>query len=128
MADGWRRERHYEKIGAHCGEMITKVKEPELNIMDCIWVTQVKWAGYPPENTTRLDQILASQDPVALDYWASKHLLYPIDGNEEHHPDKYQPLKEYLSQVRDMINAKGGICGMNANMDDSLIEIHRAKC
>ena len=123
MADGWRRERHYEKIGAHCGEMITNVRAPDLNIMDCIWVTPIKWAGYPPENTKRLDQVLASLDPVALDYWVSKHLLYPIDGNEEHNPDKYQPLKGYLAQVRDMVNAKGGLSGHNVTMDETLIEV-----
>jgi hypothetical protein len=123
MADGWRRERHYEKIGAHCGEMIAKVRAPDLNIMDCIWVTPIKWAGYPPENTKRLDQVLASLDPVALDYWVSKHLLYPIDGNEEHNPDEYQPLKGYLAQVRDRVNANGGLSGHNVTMDESLIEV-----
>jgi uncharacterized protein (DUF362 family) len=124
MADGRRSERHYAKLGAHCGEMIAKVKEPVLNILDCIWVTQIRWAGYPPQNTTRLDQILASSDPVALDYWASKHLLYPIDGNEEHHPDKFEPLKNYLIQSRDKVNAAGGISGHLTTLDESLIELH----
>ncbi len=123
MADGWRRERHYEKIGAHCGEMIAKVRAPDLNILDCIWVTPVKWAGYPPENTKRLDQVLASLDPVALDYWASKHLLYPIDGNEEHNPDEYQPLRSYLAQVRDMVNAEGGLSGREVTLDESHIDV-----
>ena len=124
MADGWRRERHYEKMGAHCGAMIAEVRAPTLNVLDCIWVTQVKWAGYPPENTTRLDQLLASLDPVALDYWASKHLLYPIDGNEEHHPDGYQPLRSYLTQVRDLVNAGGGISGREITLDESLIDVY----
>ncbi len=124
MADGWRRERHYERLGVHCGEMIAKVRAPVLNVLDCIWVTQVKWAGYPPESTTRLDQLLASLDPVALDYWASKHVLYPIDGNEEHHPDEYQPLRNYLTQVRDQVNAEGGISGHEVTLDESLIDVH----
>jgi uncharacterized protein (DUF362 family) len=128
MADGYRQERHYEKIGEHLGEMVAKVRAPTLSIMDCIWVTQVMWAGYPPENTTRLDQLVASLDPVALDYWASKHLLYPIDGNEEHHPDKFQPLKEYLAVSRDIINTEGGISGRKTTMDESLIDVHTADC
>jgi len=127
MADGWRSERHYEKLGVHCGEMIAKVRAPVLNILDCIWVTQVKWAGYPPEYTTRLDQLLASLDPVALDYWASKYLLYPIDRNEEHHPDKYPALRDYLSQVRDLINAEGGISGRKTTLDESNIKVHSLK-
>ena len=123
MADGWRSERHYERLGEHCGEMIAGVRAPALNILDCIWVTQVRWAGYPPEHTTRLDQLLASVDPIALDYWASKHLLYPIDNNEEHHPDKFDPLRRYLIKARDVINSKGGIDRHKVRLDESEIEV-----
>ena len=128
MADGWRRERHYEKLGAHCGEMIAKVRSPVLNILDCIWVTQIKWAGYPPKNTTRLNKLLASIDPVALDYWASKHLLHPIDRNEEHHPDKYPPLGNYLTQVRDLINSERGIFGHKVTLDETQMDIYSSQC
>jgi uncharacterized protein (DUF362 family) len=123
MADGWRSERHYEKLGAHCGEMITQVRAPTLNVLDCIWVTQVRWSGYPPENTTRLNRLLASLDPVALDYWASKYLLYPIDGNEEHDPDNHVPLRSYLAQVRDMVNAEGGLYGQEVTLDEAQIQV-----
>ena len=123
MADGRRSERHYEKLGAHCGEMIAEVRAPALNVLDCIWVTQVRWAGYPPEYTTRLDQLLASVDPVALDYWAAKHLLYPIDGNEEHHPDKFPALRGHLIETRDVINSKGGIKGHEVTLDESEIDV-----
>ena len=68
-------------------------------------------------------QVLASLDPVALDYWASKHLLYPIDGNEEHNPDEYLPLRSYLAQVRDMVNAEGGLSGREITLDESLIDV-----
>jgi uncharacterized protein (DUF362 family) len=123
MADGRRSERHYKKLGDHCGEMIADVRAPTLNILDCIWVTQVRWAGYPPENTTRLDQLLASVDPVALDYWASKHLLYPIDGNIEHHPDKFDDLRDYLVEAMDVINSKGGIGGHEVTLDEAEIDV-----
>jgi uncharacterized protein (DUF362 family) len=123
MADGQRSERHYERLGAHCGEMIARVRAPTLNILDCIWVTQVRWAGYPPEYTTRLDQLLASVDPVALDYWASKHLLYPIDGNMEHHPDKFDDLRVYLVKTRDVINSKGGISGHEVTLNEADIDV-----
>ena len=123
MADGWRSERHYERLGAHCGEMVAGVRAPALNILDSIWVTQVRWAGYPPENTNRLDQLLASIDPVALDYWAAKHILYPIDNNAEHHPDKFLPLRSQLINARDVINSKGGISGQIVTLDESEIEV-----
>jgi len=128
MADGGWRERHYEKLGEHCGEMIAKVRAPVLNILDCIWVTQVRWAGYPPEYTTRLDQLLASVDPVALDYWAAKHLLYPVDENEEHHPDKFEVLRGHLIQARDVINSAGGIFGHRVTLDESSMNVQSLRC
>ncbi len=124
MEDGKREERHYRKSGQHCGEMIARIRTPAINILDCIWVTQVDWAGYPPENTTRLNQMLASIDPVALDYWASKYLLYPIDNNTEHHPDKFTPLQNQLIQARDTINSEGGINGHKVTFDESEINVY----
>lgn len=123
MADGKSGLRHYAKLGQHCGEMIAHVITPVINILDCIWVTQVAWAGYPPENTTRLNQLLASIDPVALDYWAAKHLLYPIDNNPEHHPDKFSVLREHLVQAQDVINKAGGINGHKVNRDEENINV-----
>ena len=128
MADGKHGERHYEKLGQHCGEMIARVRPPVLSILDCIWVTQVAWAGYPPENTTRLNQLLASIDPVALDYWAAKHLFYPIDNNDEHHPDKFAALRNHLIQAQIAINSEGGINGHKVNMDESRINIRSLRC
>ena len=104
--------------------MITHVRSPIFSILDCIWVTQVSWAGYPLESTTRLNQLLSSVDPVALDYWAAKYLLYPIDNNEEHHPDKNAILRNHLIQARDVINSEGGINGQKVTLEESDINIH----
>ena len=123
MADGKKDERHYDKLGQHCAEMITLVRTPVINILDCIWVTQVGLAGYPPENTTRLNQLLASIDPLALDYWVSKYLLHPIDSNLEHHPDRFPGLRDSLIQAQEVINSSGGINGHEVTMDESRINI-----
>ncbi len=123
MSDGGYGERHYRKLGQHCGEMIARVRTPVINILDCIWVSQGALAGYPPKNTTRLNELLASIDPVALDYWAAKHLLYPIDNNEEHHPDKFAPLRSHLTQAREVINSEGGIRGYKVTLDESNINL-----
>jgi len=128
MEDGKSPERHYEELGQHCGEMIARVRAPVVNILDCIWVTQVTWAGYPPENTTRLDQLLASIDPVALDYWAAKHLLYPIDNNVEHNPDRFAVLRNHLAQAQGLINTEGGIRGQKVTMDESNINLLSLRC
>jgi hypothetical protein len=123
MADGNKEARHYEDLGIHCGEMIGKVRAPVLNILDCIWVSQASLAGYPAGTTTRLNQILASVDPVAMDYWATKHILYPIDKNEEHHPEKFKVLRRHLMQARDVINTQGGINGRVVTLDENQINV-----
>ena len=128
MEDGKSSERHYEMLGKHCGQMIAKVRSPALNILDCIWVSLVDHAGYPPEQTRRLNQLLASVDPVALDYWAAKHLLYPIDENEEHHPDRFSALRNSLVQARDVVNSEGGINGHKVTTEESNINVTSSRC
>jgi uncharacterized protein (DUF362 family) len=124
MMDGGSSQRHYDKLGLHCGTMIAKVRAPTLSILDCTWVSAGSLAGYPPETTSRLDQLLASRDPVALDYWASKHLLYPIDKNEEHNPDKFPVLHKHLTQACSVVNSAGGINGNTVTMEESEMRIH----
>jgi len=78
---------HYSQIGEVLGEMFAHVRAPDLNIMDAIWVSYASLGGYPPNTTSRQNILLASLDPVALDYWASKYVLYPVSQNPNHHPD-----------------------------------------
>ena len=51
----------------------------DLNILDCIWVNanpyDGPWTGYG--DATRLDQLVASTDPVAADIWAVTKILIP---------------------------------------------------
>jgi uncharacterized protein (DUF362 family) len=128
MSDSGYGERHYGGLGRHCGEMISRVRPPVITILDCIWVSHGALAGYPPRDTTRLNQLLASIDPVTLDYWATKHLLYPIDNNEEHHPDTFTPLQDYLIQARDVVNAEDGIRGHRVTLDESKISVISTEC
>jgi hypothetical protein len=58
--------------------------------------------------TFRSNEILASQDPVALDYWAAKYILYPIDNNSRHHPN-FSGIDQWLTSARDIINLRGGL-------------------
>ncbi len=112
------RDYHYSDVGEIWGMMMELIKTPVLNIVDAIWVSQGRgdpparqWGlpGYPPEVTTRVNQLLASQDPVALDYWAAKHILYPIDNNLDHHPDLSKKVYAWLTSARDTINGRGGL-------------------
>jgi hypothetical protein len=108
MRDGHIGYRHYAGLGETCGKMVASVRTPVLNILDCIWVSHRALRGYPKEDTARVDQILASQDPVALDYWAAKYILYPIDWNERHHPD-FPGIDYWLSAAKTTINRSGGL-------------------
>ena len=107
MSDGQSGSRHYSGLGETCGKMMVSVHTPVLNIMDAIWVSQGALAGYPAGSTFRADTIVASQDPVALDYWTAKHVLYPIDNNDRHHPD-FAGINTWLTAARDIIVNRGG--------------------
>jgi hypothetical protein len=75
--------------------------------VDAIWVSQTSLTGYPASTTFRTNQIVAGQDPVALDYWAAKYILFPVDNNPRHHPD-YTGVDAWLTSARDLINGRGG--------------------
>jgi len=125
MNDGGMAGRHYAGAGADCGTMFSPlVRAPVLNILDCIWVTQQGWSGYPEAYTTRKNTLIAAVDAVALDYWASKYILYPIDWNGYHNPDAAGDLRTFLTQARDTANMYGGIGGQPATMNESQIRVY----
>jgi uncharacterized protein (DUF362 family) len=101
-------KRHYAGLGETCGKMMVSVRTPVLNIVDAIWVSQGELSGYPEAATTRVNRLAASQDPVALDYWTAKNILYPIDENPRHHPD-FAGIRAWLDAGRDLINERGGL-------------------
>jgi hypothetical protein len=108
MADGQSSFRHYGGLGETCGKMVASVRTPVLNIIDAIWVSHGSLGGYPKATTTRINQIIASQDPVALDHWAAKYILFPIDGNQRHHPS-FPGIATWLSSAALTINDRGGL-------------------
>ncbi len=69
--------------------------------------------------------MLAGIDPVALDYYASKHVLLPLGGYnaQQHDPDSFSGLINHLTGARDFINANGGIGGEPTNLGDDNIEV-----
>jgi len=108
MADGQSGFRHYAGLGETCGKMMAVIHTPVLNIMDAIWVSHAALEGAPAEATFRANMIVASQDPVALDYWTAKSILYPIDRNERHHPD-FQGIHAWLAAAQAAIIDRGGL-------------------
>jgi uncharacterized protein (DUF362 family) len=108
MSDGMSDFRHYGGLGVTCGTMAASVCTPVLNIVDAIWVSHASLKGYPSAFTRRMNQIAASQDPVALDRWTARNILYPIDLNPRHHPD-HPNIDLWLTAARDTINGLGGL-------------------
>ncbi len=108
MSDGHSGERHYARLGEACGQMIASVRPPVLSIVDAIWVSHGALRGYPASATHRANQLVASQDPVAADFWAALHVLFPIDGNERHSP-MHPGIERWLTACMDYVNAEGGI-------------------
>ncbi|MHA1884313.1 MAG: DUF362 domain-containing protein [Promethearchaeota archaeon] len=88
--------------------LIVETRLPILNILDMIWINanplessgkRGPWGNY--DYTTFTDVIGASQDPVALDYWASKNVLLATakltyDTCSSLDPD-YEPLSQQYS-------------------------------
>jgi hypothetical protein len=108
MSDGSSAARHYSALGETCGRMIAAVRPPVLNVMDAIWVSHKALGGHPASTTHRANQLLASQDPVALDYWSAKSVLHPVDGNPRHAPD-HAGIDRWLTDCMTLVNSLGGI-------------------
>jgi len=125
MDDGSSGIRHYSQSGTQCGKMWSLVRAPDLNILDCLWVSFESLTGYPPETTRRTNMLLAGIDPVALDYYAAKYIMLPLGGARasEHNPDSFSGLMNHLEGARDFINAHGGIGGQLTSLGDVNIEV-----
>lgn len=56
------------------GREIALIRPPDLNIVDAIWVAYEDNTG---GEAVRLDTLLASRDPFAVDWYASEYVLQP---------------------------------------------------
>ena len=83
------------------GRIMNQVIFPDLNIIDAIWVSPAHPDGpdAPYSKAVRTDILLASTDPVALDWYAAKHVLYPVSGYGRHDPDT--PFTENTNPYHD---------------------------
>jgi uncharacterized protein (DUF362 family) len=70
---------HYGVARGGLGSLLSEVRMPDLNILDCIWILARPGLGPSAAYTsaTRCDKLVASRDPVALDIWAVKNVLSP---------------------------------------------------
>jgi hypothetical protein len=81
-------------LGAEVAVFMNMIRKADLNIIAAEWVGLASRTE-PPVDHTRT--VLASTDPVALDYHATKYLLYPNSNISIHNPDNEEsPLNHYL--------------------------------
>ena len=135
MSDGTSAKRHYEDLGSQCARMWTEVRAPDLNILDCIWVSYGSMSaggqhvsgcvGYPPSITSRQNTLLAGHDPLAIDYHANKHILLPLGGERaaDHDPDNNRRLVSVYTDAAEEMNQRGGIRGQRARTGDENIQV-----
>ena len=71
-------------LGRAVGTFMATVRRADLNITTAEWVGLASRVD-PPVARTRA--VLASADPVALDYHAAKYILFPHSGIRAHDPD-----------------------------------------
>jgi hypothetical protein len=63
------------------GTLMVETGLPTLNIIDAGWInanpspSSMTGPSTPYDRATRVNVLMASTDPVALDYWAAKHVL-----------------------------------------------------
>ncbi len=81
-------------LGAEIGTFMNTIRKADFNITTAEWVGLASRTEAPAANT---HAVLASDDPVALDYHASKYILYPNSHCRHHDPEwREGPLFQYL--------------------------------
>ncbi|UCH32118.1 MAG: DUF362 domain-containing protein [Candidatus Bathyarchaeota archaeon] len=122
---------HFTVLLGGMGSLFAEVGLPTLNIVDAIWVN----ANPPPSSyagpstpyaaATRVNVLLASTDPVALDYWAAKHVLVQtanlIGYNETNSID---PEESYFGSWLNLAKNEIVAAGHTASTDESYMNVY----
>jgi hypothetical protein len=83
-------------IGRAVGTYLKTIRRADLNIITAEWVGLASRTNLPAARTRT---VLASFDPVALDFHAAKYLLYANSKLWFHDPEKKgSPAREYLRE------------------------------
>jgi hypothetical protein len=86
-------------IGAEIGVFLSTVRRAHLNIVTAEYIGLADRIQ-PPVAQTRA--VLASRDPVALDYHSAKYILYPNSRIPFHNPDEPEsPTRQYIKACSD---------------------------
>lgn len=115
------------------GTEMAQTRFPALNIVDAIWVNANPGRGPSTSysEATKIGVIVASTDPVALDYWAAKEILMPAAMSKGYgdlssiDPDNSSPgsfgnwLRRSMEEIRK--------AGYRATMDEGSMSVFIAQ-
>ena len=89
-------------MGGALGTFMRETRKPDLNIVTAEWVG---WGSRTePEQAVQVHTLLGGVDPVALDYYGAKYVLWPhtpedYDHYSYHDPDRTdRPFRQYLEE------------------------------
>lgn len=102
-------------------KLMLTARYPDLNIVDAIWVCPAGGPNSPYESAVRLNRLLASRDPIALDYYCGKHVLMPVSGDPRHNPDGNNRFRQMLLSSRDVLLAGG----KQVTMDEAKMNVYK---
>lgn len=115
------------------GTIMVEARSPVLNILDSIWINPIPTgnSGAGPAtyytDATFANIISASTDPVALDYWMSKHVLIPAaiqrgySSSSSLDPDN--PSGEYHQYLENSMNEMKK-ANFNVTMNQSEMNVY----
>ncbi len=102
-------------------KLMLVARYPDLNISDAIWICPAGGPNSPYESAVRVDRLLASRDPVALDYYCGKYVLMPISGSTRHDPNGANQFHQMLASSLNVL--WGG--GKQATMDENMMNVYK---
>ncbi|MFX0199066.1 MAG: DUF362 domain-containing protein, partial [Candidatus Hodarchaeota archaeon] len=123
------------------GTLMVETGPPTLNIIDAIWVnanppiSPMDGPSTPYEHATKVNVLMASTDPVALDYWAAKHVLVQaasllgytdtstLDPDNTEKNGLFEAYGVWLSLSRDELVADG----YDFTNDENRMNVHVAR-
>ena len=107
---------HYSDLGTAAATMWSAVCPADMHLVDALYSVIRNGPGYDSYDEAvapRTAALLASTDPVAVDYIAGKYVLFPASDRLCHHPDYPGIFRNYLIQAETKMRAEG--CVSNAS-------------
>ena len=82
------------------GRQISLIRKPDLNLVDAVWVAnESNYDG----SAVRVNVVLASRDPFAVDWYASEYVLRPVVPDA---PDDSSLARAGIFRTASLVNQK----------------------